>query len=185
MTKKAKKTGPEADLEDVATPATVREQEELYGKAVERLNAGDAAHALPMFQAVADGPDVAIRHRARTFVEVCRRKTEGENLEFGTADERYDYAIRLINDRRLDEAERQLEQALKEDAKAAHVHYALAVAAALQERPEQAYERLKRAIELDPSMRIAAKSDSDLALVSQDARIVALLRGEGDVSGEG
>ena len=68
----------------------------------------------------------------------------------------------MINARNLAEAKRHLDAALKLDSRAEHVHYALGVCLALSGDLTGAYDSLKRAIELQPRNRMAARQDSDL-----------------------
>ena len=81
-----------------------------------------------------------------------------------------------MNDRRLDEAEHHLSEALKRDPRADHVHYATAVLYAIRGDPEGAHRSLSQAIELNPRNRPLALNDSDLASMREDPSISDLLR---------
>ena len=88
----------------------------------------------------------------------------------------YNYGIRLMNDRQVDEAEHHLGEALKRDPNADHVHYATAVLQAIKGDTAGVHRSLSRAIELNPRNRPLALNDSDLATVREDPSISDLLR---------
>ena len=158
-----------------------RQQAELYAVAVEAFQAGKFKRAIDQFEAVAAGPDAGLRHRAQVHIRICRQRTESDTVELATAEDYYNYAIKLINDRRLDEADKHLDQALKKASGAGYVHYAKAIVAALRRNGDDAFRSLSRAIDLDPKHRLLARRDPDMAGVRDDARIADLL--QGDVSG--
>jgi tetratricopeptide (TPR) repeat protein len=93
-----------------------------------------------------------------------------------TADDYYNYAVTLINSRRLQEAAEHLEKALAMAPRADHIHYALAAALALLGNAQAAYERLKTAIDLEPRNRYLARSDSDFAGILDYAPLASLLQ---------
>lgn len=177
-------TEPKAAAKRPAKPAapagassSERRQRELYAEAVETFQAGKLKRALELFEAVADGPDAGYRHRAHVHIQICRRRTESDTVELKTADDYYNYAVKLINDRRLEEADRHLDQALKKAARAGYIYYAKAVIAALRRNTEDSFRSLSRAVELDPRHRLQARRDPDMAAVRDDARIAKLLQG--------
>lgn len=158
-----------------------RRQADQYAKAVAAFQAGKIKPALKLFEEVAEGPDSALRHRAHVHVQICRRRTESDTVKLTTADDLYNYAVKLINDRRLEEADQHLDKALKKASRAAHVHYAKAVVGALQRDVAHAYQSLSRAIELDPKHRLHARRDPDIAAVRDDEQIAQLLQGDAPV----
>ena len=159
-------------------PSGERLQAEAYAKAVETFQAGKLKRALALFETVAEGPDAGLRHRANVHIQICRRRTQSDTVELKTADDYYNYAVKLINDRRLDEAETHLDKALKKAARAGYVHYAKALIAALRKNGDDSYRSLSRAIELDPKHRLQARRDPDMAAVREDERIAELLQGD-------
>ena len=147
-----------------------------YGAAVGYLNIKKFAQARSRFEKAADGPDVALRHRAKVYAEICRSRIETRKLRLKSADDYYNYGIRLMNDRQVDEAEHHLGEALKLDPNADHVHYATAVLQAIKGDTAGVHRSLSRAIELNPRNRPLALNDSDLAAVREDPSISDLLR---------
>ena len=147
-----------------------------YEAAVGYLNLKKFAQARSRFEKAADGPDVALRHRAKVYAEICRSRVETRKLRLKSADDYYNYGIRLMNDRQVDEAEHHLGEALKRDPNAGHVHYATAVLQAIKGDTAGVHRSLSRAIELNPRNRPLALNDSDLATVREDPSISDLLR---------
>ncbi len=150
-------------------------QTENYEKAVEYFNARRFGRALPLMEKAVEGPNTTLRHRAHVYADICRQQIGDEKVELKTADDNYNYGVKLMNDRRLGEAERYLQRALRLAPKAGHVHYANAVLAALQGNVELAFGNLKRAIEIDPLNRVLALNDADLGSVVGHPPIAHLL----------
>jgi tetratricopeptide (TPR) repeat protein len=150
-------------------------QNENYEKAVESFNARKFSRALPLLEKAAEGPNATLRHRAQVYADICRRQISSEKVELKTADDHYNYGVKLMNDRRLEEAERHLQRALRLAPKAGYVHYANAVLSALQGNAESAFGNLKRAIEIDPLNRVLALNDADLGSVMGHPPIARLL----------
>ena len=155
-----------------------RLQAEVYAKAVESFQAGRIKRALGYFETVAEGPDSGLRHRAHVHIKICRRRTESDTIELKTAEDHYNYSVKLINDRRLEEADKHLDKALKKATGAGYIHYAKAVVAALNDDKDRVHKSLNRAIELDPKHRLQARRDPDMAGIRDDAEIAELLQGD-------
>jgi len=92
-----------------------------------------------------------------------------------TLEDRYTYAVALMNARRLDEALEQLQQVLVHDENCDHVHYALAICYGLKGEFEKAAEHLKKAIELRPENRVKARHDPDFESIAQHPQLRQLL----------
>jgi hypothetical protein len=153
-------------------------QAEQYGKAVKLFNSRRFDQALALFKEVSGGPHPTLRHRAQVHTKICQQQERNKVL-LKTAEEFYNYGIKLMNERSLDEADRHLKSALKLEPKAGHIHFARAVLGALRGDRERSYESLKKAVELDPHNRYLARNDADLAGVRNDPAIAALLHEEG------
>jgi tetratricopeptide (TPR) repeat protein len=150
-------------------------QAEHYEKAVAMFNARKYSRAHTLLEKAVEGPDLTIRHRAQVYAEICRRQIGHEKLQLKTAEDHYNYAVKLMNDRRFDDARQHLQRALQMAPKAGYVHYANAVLSALQGDAESAFGNLKKAIEIDPLNRVLALNDADLAAVASHPPIVHLL----------
>jgi tetratricopeptide (TPR) repeat protein len=150
-------------------------QESFYEKAVAQFNRRKFARALPLFEQAAEGPQVALSDRARVYAQICRQRTEENKIQLRNAEDYYNYGVKLLNDRELEDASAHLSEALRRNPKAAHAHYATAVLHALNRNNAGVYESLKKAIELDPRNRHLALRDSDLSAARRDPAIFNLL----------
>jgi len=112
------------------------------------------------------GPDRAVGHRAGLHARICEQRLESSGPVLNTPEEHYNYAITLINSRDLAAAQIHLRAALEADAAAEHVLYALAACQSLGGDLHAAYENLKRAIDLQPRNRLAARQDPDFAAMA-------------------
>ncbi len=146
-----------------------------YDQAVTLLNGRRFAKALPLFESIAEAGDSVVGHSAGMYARICRERLSDVTKELKTADDHYNYAVKLLNDRDLDGSKASVERAIKLDSKNADAHYVRAVVAALRSDATQAWKSLGRAIELNPSVRLTARRDSDLAGVVDDSRIASLL----------
>lgn len=155
-------------------------QADDYAAAVAFFNKGRYANALKRLQAVEKGPDSGLRHRSRVYIQICKQRTESDAVKLTTADDHYNYAIQLINDRELESVDKHLGLALKRSAKgrAGHIYYAMGVSAAMRDDADKAVASLKSAIEADPKLRIQAKGDSDWGAIAEDDRFAELVAGE-------
>ncbi len=112
------------------------------------------------------GPDRAVTHRAGLHARICEQRLDLARPVLNTPEEHYNYAITLINSRDLAAAQEHLQAALQADASADHVLYALAACQSLGGDLHAAYENLKRAIDLQPQNRLAARQDPDFAALA-------------------
>lgn len=137
---------------------------------------GLAARALKHAEA---GPDAALAHRARVYLEICSQKRASKRIKLESADDYYNYAVELVNDRKLDEAFRAIRKGLTKDPDLAHLHYLKAVVKVLLNEPRSAFPPLKKAITLAPEIRIQAQRDPDLRSVIRTKKFHALVFEDG------
>ena len=153
-----------------APPAAGRSQMDSFEEGMRLFHARHFRQARELFAAAMDGPDRAVAHRADLQVRMCERRLETPAVVLKTPDDHYNYAVTLINSRDLAAAREHLRTALDADPSADHVLYALAACQSLAGDLPGAYENLKRAIDLQPRNRLAARQDPDFAaLVDQPA----------------
>ena len=162
------KTSPEQTL-------TRMKQSSLYEKAMKLFHAGDFAKAKSIFDEAVTGPNREMAHSARVHRTVCERRLARTEMDLPTPDDHYDYAVTLINRRELDQARQHLEQALERIKDGDHVHYALALCHGLKGDVENATAHLKRAIEIQPRNRTAARNDPDFQAFAGQPQVRALL----------
>lgn len=123
------------------------------------------------------GPNASLGHRARVYVQICRKKSARKRPSLETVEDHYNHAVRLVNDRELSEAQKVLKRGLALDDRAAHLHYLKAVAKTLAGEHLGALAPLRRAIQLDPKIRILAQRDPDLQGVIYREPFASLLSG--------
>lgn len=131
--------------------------------------------ARELFTEATGGPDRAVSHRASLHVCMCDRRLQSSGVILNSAEEHYNYAITLMNARDLATAQIHLHAALDAEPAGDHVIYALAACQCLGGDLQQAYENLKRAIDLQPRNRLAARHDSDFAAMAEHQTFSRLL----------
>src|ERR1039458_9842500 len=92
------------------------------------------AAARELFERAAAGPERDVANRARMHMAMCDRRLQQEPVNLQSAEDYYNYGVALINTRKLAEARQNLEKALVMTPHADHVHYALALAQALDRK---------------------------------------------------
>jgi tetratricopeptide (TPR) repeat protein len=123
---------------------------------------------------IATGP-VEVLERCRVYHSVCMAKLGDSARSFANNEERYDYAISLLNTGDYDEARDHFEIILRANPNADYVHYGLAALESMTGQAEECIEHLARAIELNPRNRIQARTDSDFHHMIEDPRFTELL----------
>ena len=98
-------------------------------------------------------------------------------------DELYTLGVSLLNRGDFEAAQAALEKALQQRPNTDHYHYSLALCAGQRGDLPSAASHLRRAIELQPSNRIAALNDADFHTIAQHASIRELLHGERNNAG--
>jgi tetratricopeptide (TPR) repeat protein len=146
-----------------------------FEAAMKLFHARDLREARELFRKAADGPERDIANRARLHSSMCDRRLDQIAPNLGTAEDYYNYGVALLNTRKVPDARSHLEQALKMSPGADHIHYALALAQALDGDRASAYENLKRAIELEPRNRLMARQDTDFAPLANQPPFDVLL----------
>ena len=151
-------------------------QQQFYEEAVRLFHAHAFDRADSLFQKAMQGPNRTLAHHAQVHSQICQKRLRPPEVTLKTVDDHYNYAVTLINARRLKEAAEILERALRMAPQVDYIHYALAAAQALQGNPQGAYERLKTAIELQPRNRILARGDADFAGILEYPPLASLLQ---------
>ena len=105
--------------------------------------------------------------RARVYVKTCRDQMR-EVEEPQGFDDYYYQGVFLANRGEYQEAIGQFRKALALDSDSDKVHYSLAASYARLGEREQALASLRRSIELDGSIRVQARQDSDFQELRED-----------------
>ena len=159
----------------VPQPAPERSQMEFFEEGMRLFHARQFQPALEVFRAAASGPDRAVSHRAGLHARMCESRLDSPGVVLNTPEDHYNYAITLINSRDLAAAQKHLQAALDSDPAADHILYAMAACQGLAGDLHGAYENLKRAIDLQPRNRLAARQDPDFAALTDQPAFNRLL----------
>lgn len=136
-------------------------QPRIFDEAVRMLHSGEFQRAKALFEEAASGPSLEMAHAARIHARMCEHRMAKTAPQFTSAEDHYNFAITLMNQRSLERAEEHLLQAMKMSSDADHLHYAMALCRGLRGDVEGACKHLQRAIELQPKNRHMARNDPD------------------------
>ncbi|MGA2136304.1 MAG: hypothetical protein ABSH50_28780 [Bryobacteraceae bacterium] len=150
-------------------------QMESFEEGMRHFHARQYQRARDIFLAAQQGADRAVAHRAGLHARMCERRLSTPGIVLNTPEEHYNYAVTLINSRDLAGAQKHLREALETNPAADHVLYALAACQSLAGDSQAAYENLKRAIDLQPRNRLAARQDPDFAAMADHQAFARLL----------
>lgn len=158
-----------------AQPLDAQKQLSTFEAAMKLFHARNLKDARDLFATAAEGPERDVANRARLHLAMCDRRLQDSTVNLGSAEDYYNYGIALLNTRNVSEARANLDKALQMAPDSDHIHYALALAQALDGDLHGAHENLKRAIELEPRNRIMARQDADFAPLANQQPFAALL----------
>jgi len=178
---------PGGDGKAAAPPAGVpdaSEQSRLFEEGVRLFLGQQFLEARARFEAAARGPVTEVAHAARQRVRMCEQRLLQQEPSLHTAEDRYNYAVVLLNQRRWEEAEAHLTKALEENPKGDHLYYALALCRCWRGDMVGAFQCMRRAIEIQPNNRIAARNDPDFAPFVNQPPLADLLRADRNPAGE-
>ena len=147
----------------------------LYEAALRLMGEGkyDKAHAAFDKMLASSPGDLA--DRIRMYINACLLKIDKGSATFQSHEERYDYAISLLNRGKYDEAQQHFRGILKDDPNADYAFYGLAVLASITGNSHECLEHLTEAIRQNPRYRIQARADSDFQDMADDPRFTELL----------
>lgn len=175
--KASRSTGPRT-LEGTQPPANDGNRAEIlkqYEKAVVALQSGDYSAAHPAFEALLKIAPPEFTERIRMYLAACIAQSNKGDAKFSSPEEKYDYAISLLNDGQFEDAREHLQEILDGDEHADYAFYGLAVLASMTGDAQTCLERLGEAIRLNGMNRIQARSDSDFQNMADDPRFTELL----------
>ena len=113
--------------------------------------------------------------RARTYLAIAEARLRTESTLPRDADSLYDRGVIELNRGEYVAAQEMFERALKREPVAAHIHYGLAATRSRLGSIDMALESLQRALDLQPSLRLRAQHDQDLALLRNDPEFERLV----------
>ncbi len=113
--------------------------------------------------------------RARTYLAVADSRLRAEMAPPRDADSLYDRGVIELNRGEYVAAQELFERALKREPEAAHIHYGLAATRARLGAIDTALKSLRRALDLQPKLRIRAQRDHDLNPLRSDPEFEQLV----------
>ena len=170
-TKRPRTLAGAAKASDTARAQTVAH----YEAALRLMQAGkyDKAHdAFNQMLATAP-PDLA--ERIRMYINACIQQISKGKTSFQSDEERYDFAISLLNEGNYEDARSHFKQIIAENSNADYAFYGLAVLASMTGDAHHCLEHLTEAIRLNSKNRIQARADSDFQDMADDPRFTELL----------
>ncbi len=106
--------------------------------------------------------------RARTYLTVAEARLRTELALPRDADSLYDRGVIELNRGEYVAAQELFERALRREPEAAHIHYGLAASRARLGAIDTALKSLRRALDIQPTLRIRAQRDQDLNPLRSD-----------------
>jgi len=106
--------------------------------------------------------------RARTYLAVAEARLRTELALPRDADSLYDRGVIELNRGEYVAAQELFERALRREPEAAHIHYGLAASRARLGAIDTALKSLRRALDIQPTLRIRAQRDQDLNPLRSD-----------------
>ena len=162
----------------IAPPAAEPSQAELFEQAAGLFRSGHFGEAKALFEAASKGAIREMAHSARLHIRMCHQRLGSATPEMATVEERYNYAVALMNRREFQAARPHLEQAVRMSTSGGdHLHYALALCLGALGDLDGASQQLRRAIEIHPRNRAMARSDPDFADLVRRPPLSELLAG--------
>ena len=155
-----------------AARATILKQ---YETAVTYMQAGNYTAAHPALEALLKTAPPEFTDRIRMYLAACIAQSKKGGAEFSSSEEKYDYAISLLNDGQYEEAREHLDEIVDGDENADYGFYGLAVLASMTGDTQTCLDKLSQAIRLNTQNRLLARSDSDFQDMMDDPRFTELL----------
>lgn len=147
----------------------------LYETAIRLMQEGKYEKAHTAFSHMLESSPADLAERIRMYINACLQHISKGNTRFDSGEERYDYAVSLLNDGNYEDARAQLKQIIDENVQADYAFYGLAVLASMTGDAHTCLEHLTEAIRLNPKNRIQARADSDFQDMADDPRFTELL----------
>jgi tetratricopeptide (TPR) repeat protein len=146
-----------------------------YEAALRIMQDGKFEKASAAFQQLLTACPPELTERIRMYINACTQQSAKSESKFLSCEERFDFAISLLNDGNYEDARTHLKHILAENTCADYAFYGLAVLASMTGDAQRCLENLTEAIRLNPRNRIQARADSDFQDMADDPRFTELL----------
>ena len=156
---------------DAARKATLG----LYESALKLMQAGKYEKAHEAFAKMLEAAPQDLADRIRMYISACVAQIHKGTTSFQTHEERYDYAISLLNHGNYQDARTHLQAILLKEKSADYAFYGLALLSSMTGDTDTCINHLTEAIRLNGQYRLQARLDSDFDSVADDPRFTELL----------
>ena len=146
-----------------------------YEAALRLMQAGKFQQAHETFNGMLASAPPDLAERIRMYISACLQQISKSKTAFTSDEERYDYAISLLNEGNFDDARAELKRIVSDNDRADYAFYGLAALSSITGDTHHCLEHLTEAIRLNPRNRIQARSDSDFQDMADDPRFTELL----------
>ena len=157
--------------EDAARKSTLA----LYENALKLMQAGKYDKAHEAFTKMLESAPQDLADRIRMYISACVAQIHKGTTNFQSHEERYDYAISLLNHGHYEDARHHLQAILLKEQSADYAFYGLALLASMTGDADTCIDNLTQAIHLNHQNRVHARLDSDFDGVADDPRFTELL----------
>jgi tetratricopeptide (TPR) repeat protein len=147
----------------------------LYESALKLMQAGKYEKAHEAFNKMLESAPQDLADRIRMYISACVAQVHKGATTFQTREERYDYAISLLNQGNYEDARQHLQEIRLQEKSADYAFYGLALLASLTGDADTCIDHLTEAIRLNSQNRFQARLDSDFDGVAEDPRFTELL----------
>jgi tetratricopeptide (TPR) repeat protein len=147
----------------------------LYESAIKLMQSGKYDKAHEAFTKMLDGSPRDLADRIRMYISACVAQIHKGTTTFQSHEERYDYAISLLNHGHYEDAREHFKAILLADGSADYAFYGLALLSSMTGETDQCLDNLSQAIRLNGHYRLQARLDSDFESVAEDPRFTELL----------
>ena len=147
----------------------------LYESALKLMQAGKYEKAHEAFTKMLESAPQDLADRIRMYISACVAQIHKGTTSFLTHEERYDYAISLLNQGNYEDAREHLQAILLKEKSADYAFYGLALLSSMTSDTDKCIEHLTQAIRLNSQYRLQARLDSDFDGVVDDPRFTELL----------
>ena len=155
--------------------ATRKQTLALYESALKLMQSGKYDKAHQAFSQMLETAPQDLADRIRMYIAACVAQIDKGATKFETNEERYDYAISLLNQGQYEDARDQFQQILAKNESADYAFYGLALLASMTGDTQECIDKLREAIRLNGQNRLQARADSDFESVAEDPRFTELL----------
>ena len=146
-----------------------------YEEAVTYMQKGNYAAAHPALEKLLKIAPPQITDRIRMYLSACVAQATKGPAHFSSPEEKFDYAISLLNNCDYEDAREHLDEIVAGQKDADYAFYGLAVLASMTGDTQSCLEKLTEAIRLNGINRIHARADSDFQHMADDPRFTELL----------